>query len=130
MSKKLLWGILALIVLLVAVFLIRRQQPTETPATTATTAPSAQRITVTYENNAFNPPEVKIKVGDTVIFDNQHSVAIRVSSDPHPIHTSFPELESDTLEPGNTYQLTFTKPGTVNYHNHLNPKAGGKIIVE
>lgn len=96
-----------------------------------TVAPQPQNaVTVTYQNNAFNPSTVNIRVGDTVIFENKHVAPIRVSSNPHPIHTSFSELESGSLEPNATYEITFDEAVTVNYHNHFNPGVTGKIIAE
>jgi len=131
MNKNLLIGALALVALVGAGLMLWGAKPAETPGTATTPIERVgQRITVSYENNSFNPEEVRVKVGDTVIFDNKGTGNIRVSSDPHPTHTSFPALESEALEPGNTYQLTLTEPGTVNYHDHLNAKAKGKIIVE
>lgn len=86
--------------------------------------------TVSYENNAFNPASVKIKVGDSVKFVNKGAFAIRVSSDPHPVHTSYPKLESGIINPGGSYTFTATEKVTIKYHNHLNPSVRGEIIVE
>ncbi len=85
---------------------------------------------VSYENNVFNPASVKIKIGDSVKFVNDDTAAIRVSSAPHPIHASYPKLESGTLEPGDSYTFTATEKVTIKYHNHFNPGAKGEIVVE
>ncbi len=85
---------------------------------------------IVYENNAFSPAELKIKVGDRVIFTNKHVAPIRIASNPHPVHTSFREFDSDTLASGETYEFTFKTSMTLNYHNHFNPGVGGKIVVE
>lgn len=86
--------------------------------------------TVSYENGAFNPASVKIKVGDSVKFVNNDAAAIRIASAPHPIHTSYPKLESGVMEPGGSYTFTATEKVTIKYHNHLNPNAQGQIVVE
>lgn len=85
---------------------------------------------VVYATNAFSPAELRVKVGERVVFRNNHVSAIRLSSNPHPIHTSFRDFDSDTLQPGEAYEFTFTKLMTLEYHNHFNPGVGGKIIVE
>ena len=92
--------------------------------------PVLEVATVIYENGRFTPSETKVKVGDAVRFENKSATVIRVSSDPHPIHTSFPEFESGRLEAGDSYQFTFTENKTVNYHDHLHPSVTGMIIVE
>lgn len=92
-------------------------------------SPAAAKVVV-YENSAFTPAVLTISVGDKVIFKNNHIAPIRLASNPHPIHTSFPEFDSDTLAPGESYEFTFGKPMTLSYHNHFNPVIGGKIIVQ
>lgn len=106
--------------------------PLQPPVNSPTSPPAAgpKTVTVTYQNNAFSPGTAHIKVGDTIRFENKHSSAIRVSSNPHPFHTSFPAFESDRLEPNQTYSMTFAAPGTIGYHNHFNPGVQGQIIVE
>ncbi len=84
---------------------------------------------VIYQNNALSPATLTVKVGDMVRFVNRHVAPIRIASNPHPIHTSFGDFESDTLAPGESYEFTFTKKMTLDYHNHFNPGVGGKIVV-
>lgn len=101
------------------------------PAPVSASAPQTPAThAVTYENNLFTPAVVNAKIGDIVAFKNNHTFQIRVSSNPHPIHTSAPELESDTLPVGDTYRFTTTKQTTIHYHNHFNPGAEGTIVVE
>ncbi len=90
----------------------------------------ANEYAVVYENGAFAPALLKIRVGDTVNFTNKHSATIRIPSGPHPTHTSMPEFDSDTLASGESYSFTFTKPGTLNYHNHFNPSVKGQVVTE
>jgi plastocyanin len=94
------------------------------------TAPASSATVVTFKDGAFTPKVVKIRVGDTVTWSNKHSANIRVVSNPHPFHTSFPALDSDTLDPGADYSFTFKEKVTVDYHNHFNPGVIGQIVVE
>ncbi len=102
-------------------------KPAETTVAPAAIAPAA---TVTYVNNAFSPASLSVAVGSTVQFVNGGTSNIRIPSGPHPVHTSFPEFDSDTLAPGESYSFTFTNPMTLKYHNHYNPDAKGQVVVE
>lgn len=95
-----------------------------------TTAPDGNKVTVVFQNGAFTPAVVNVKVGDTVTWVNKHISAIRVVSNPHPFHTSYPALDSDTVDPGSSYSFTFKEKVTVNYHNHFNPGVTGQVVVE
>lgn len=111
--------------------------PTPTPAPTNAPsetmqkeAPAMQALEVLYQNHSFTPAALKIKVGEKVTFTNKHVAAIRLASNPHPIHTSRSDFDSDTLDPGASYTFTFSQAGTLNYHNHFNPSVAGQIIIE
>lgn len=103
---------------------------TTTTTTSTTTTVSGAIVAVSYQNNAFSPASIEIKVGDTVTFTNNSSASIRIASNPHPGHTSYPALDSGTLAAGATYSIVFPQAVTVNYHNHLNPAIGGTIVVK
>ncbi len=92
--------------------------------------PGAAVYTIVYENNKFTPAALTIKAGDTVVFKNNHSGPISVGSNPHPLHTSFPDFSSGAIASGFNYRFTFAEPVVVNYHNHFNPSVVGQIIVK
>ena len=53
------------------------------------------------------------------------------ASNEHPTHEIYPEFDAKKpLDHGINYSFTFTKRGVWQYHNHLNPRAGGNVIVE
>lgn len=91
---------------------------------------SGNTYAVNATNAAFNPAILKIKVGDKVVFTNNDSSDIRISSGPHPTHTSYPNFESGQLAPKASYEFTATEKTTIKYHNHLNASATGQIIAE
>ncbi len=107
-------------------------RPSPPPAQPAITPPppTSSVVTVSYENNSFNPANLTLKVGDMVKFVNNHSFDIQVESNPHPIHTSMPDFSSGRLPPGGTFEFTFTAPVSFSFHNHFNPGAQGRITVE
>ena len=110
--------------------------PSPSPSTSSSTTPSPTQTTsadhtVTYENNAFSPSTVTIKVGETVAFVNKASNTPQIASDPHPTHTDYLPLNVGALSPGSTSSpVSFTKAGTFGYHNHSNSSQAGKIIVQ
>lgn len=107
--------------------------PTTAPATTSESSPSATGIpqdTIILTKDGFSPATLTVKAGTKVTWTNQSGVDATVNSSPHPIHTDYPPLNLGSLPNGGTVALTFDKPGTYKYHNHLNPSQFGKIVVE
>jgi plastocyanin len=97
------------------------------------TAPSAlttDNFTVTYGPNGFEPQNLTIKAGDTVIWINQGEAKMDVASSPHPAHTDYPALNFGLANTNESKSLSFPKPGTYKYHNHLNAGHYGLITVE
>ncbi len=66
---------------------------------------AAETKHVAAKDNFFEPADLTINVGDTVVWTNEGR------ND----HT----VEDETLRPGESYSLTFTKPGNYGYHCHL-----------
>ena len=100
---------------------------------------------VIYTDTGFLPSELKIKIGDTVMFKNESSSGMWVGSAMHPSHmvysgiplgqhcpdttnSSFDECAS--AQPKESWSFTFNKQGTWGYHNHVKSMHFGKIIVE
>lgn len=104
------------------------------------------RALVSATDDGFSPAEVTIKKGETVRFvNNQSAAALWVASALHPTHTVYPnsgiakcgtpaqEGIFDTcrgLKAGEFWEFTFENTGSWGYHNHLNTRHVGKIIVE
>lgn len=104
----------------------------------------APATTVTYTDQGFSPKEVSIAQGTTVTFVNQSSGKMWVASAKHPDHTVYsgtslsqhcPDTTNAAFdecageEPGATFSFTFGKAGTWKYHDHLNSKMFGSIVV-
>jgi plastocyanin len=88
--------------------------PLQTPA--AGTAP-ARTVTINIGNFAFDPKEVQIDSGTTVVWKNnvgRHSVIADDGS-----------FESPIMAPGEEYKRTFDKAGPVKYYCSLHGGAGG-----
>jgi len=100
---------------------------------------------ITFTNSGFSPSPLTVKVGDTVKFVNNSDKAFWPASAMHPTHKTYPgsDIEKcDTDErgsifdacegiaPGRSWEFTFTEVGEWGYHDHLNAKFFGKVIVE
>jgi amicyanin len=82
-------------------------------------------VNVDIRDFSFQPAEVKVKVGDTVVWTQRDKVQHNVEI------VSGPEsFKSELLELGKTFSYTFTKPGEYSYKCTPHPKMRGKIIVE
>ena len=112
-----------------------------TGATASTGTNAGTSAAVTYDGSSFSPSTVTIKKGDTVTFTSTGG-SMWVATGPHPAHTGYggTDLQThcaagaapsfDQCGVGATYTFTFDKSGTWPYHNHRNPGAFGKVVVE
>ncbi len=82
----------------------------------------AQEVQVTIDNFTFTPPELKVKVGDTVTWTNHDDI-------PHTV-VSAGKFRSKALDTDNTFSFTFTSAGDYTYFCGLHPHMTGMIKVE
>lgn len=95
-----------------------------------TTVTYEQSPTVNYTATGFSPSTLTIKAGTAVTFLNQTSASMWVASNDHPAHLIYPEFDAKKgYAPGTSYTFTFTRTGTWGYHDHLNARNGGTIVV-
>lgn len=100
---------------------------------------------ITFTDSGYAPSPLTVKVGDTVKFVNNSGSDFWPASAMHPTHTVYPgsDIEKcDTPEevnifdackgiaPGGSWEFTFNEAGEWGYHDHLNAKLFGKVIVE
>ena len=85
------------------------------PATTGT------KITVTEQNFAFSPADVKAKVGDTLEFVNNDSA-------PHEVSIDGTDLGQQTK--GQSVTWTATKAGSIPFSCVIHPSMTGKVTVQ
>ena len=83
----------------------------------------AEDAVVSIENFTFNPPELTIKPGTTVTWKNADDI-------PHSVVENDTKFRSKALDSGETFSMTFTEAGEVNYFCGLHPHMKGKIIVK
>ncbi|MBI5138822.1 MAG: hypothetical protein HZA95_03435 [Candidatus Vogelbacteria bacterium] len=104
--------------------------PATVKVNTQVIAEVAKNINASYSSGAFDVTSLALKVGDSLTFKNNSDAAIRVSSNPHPVHSEHPDMDSGMLQPGASWSYTFKVAGTYGFHNHLNPGAAGSVTVK
>lgn len=87
-------------------------------------------ILITVTPYGFIPNVITIASGTKITWVNKSGSDANVSSDPHPTHTNYPQLNLGNFWNNGSVSLVFTKPGRYGYHNHLNPNEHGVIIVQ
>lgn len=90
-----------------------------------------QVFEVVYDGDAYTPSIQSVKNGDIVIFKNNSRGDFWPASNPHPLHSDYPEFDpKKPIAAGKTFEFKFTKVGTWKFHDHLNSPARGTITVK
>lgn len=137
MNRKLLIGLILLLVIIIGVSVYFMTRPTvSTPSNTKTPTsqsssdqPSTATMTIVYTNNGFSPVEVTVKKDSTIHISNQSNSPLQFSSADHPTHLKNGELNMGTLQSGEEGEIKVTTVGTWGYHNHLRSSDIGTLIV-
>ena len=82
----------------------------------------ANEVKVTIDNFTFTPPELNLKVGDTVTWTNHDDI-------PHTV-VSAGKFRSKAMDTDNTFSFTFAAAGDYKYFCSLHPHMTGMIKVE
>jgi plastocyanin len=80
-----------------------------------TAAPAPGENEVYINSMSFGPRTLKVKAGTTVIWTNHDVTSHTVTFDDGSVN-------SGELKPGDSYEFTFTTPGTYNYHCSMHPE--------
>jgi plastocyanin len=104
------------------------------PQAPASPVASDPATTFTITSSGVSPKEIQVAVGGRVTFVNNDNAFHEMTSDPHPIHTDCPEINSvGALGPGTTRQTAaFTRASTCGFHDHgqdTNTALQGRIVV-
>lgn len=102
--------------------------------------------TIHMSDIGYEPQNVTISVGESVVFENVGSKSMWPASNIHPTHRAYPGSDIELCDqpkqrkelfdacrgiiPGETYEFVFDQPGRWRYHDHLNPEFTGVIVVE
>ncbi|MDB5168106.1 MAG: hypothetical protein JWO55_364 [Candidatus Saccharibacteria bacterium] len=104
---------------------------TSSPAKEGTepTSETPPVATITYTDSGFTPSTLTVKKNSAITVSNKSSKNVMFSSADHPKHQEQPELNMNTLNPGESGTITITKAGTWGYHDHVDETMTGTIIV-
>ena len=78
---------------------------------------------VKIDNFTFNPQEITVKAGTTVVWLNHDDI-------PHTVTSSTQAFKSKALDTDDKFSYTFATPGTFKYFCALHPHMTGTIVVE
>ncbi len=111
------------------------EEPTVTPEPTPTTvveptepAPTPEPVQVAMVNVTFEPREITVKPGTTVIWTNEDSFAHTITAGTREQPSGL--FDSGSVEGGGTFSFTFEETGTYEYFCSFHPGMDGVIIVE
>lgn len=100
-------------------YLAPGREPGNSPTGQAASAPHTEKL-VEIMSFAFEPTELAIKTGTTLVWANRDSSPHTVTGD---------GFQSGTLQPGQTFSHTFDRPGVFTYSCSINPELWGKVSV-
>ena len=83
----------------------------------------AEEMIVKIENFTFSPPELTVKPGTTVTWENGDDI-------PHSVVEAGGKFHSKALDTGEKFTMTLADAGEVSYFCGLHPHMTGKIIVK
>ncbi len=109
-----------------------QNEQTNTPSPSATdndTASTTDSATISFTNDGFSPATLTVKKGTKVTVVNNSSDPVQFSSDDHPTHREDPEINMDELQPGESGSFTVTTVGTHGFHDHIDDRHAGTLIV-
>jgi plastocyanin len=78
---------------------------------------------VKIDNFTFNPQQITVKAGTTVVWTNHDDI-------PHTVTSSTKAFKSNALDTDDKFSFTFTTPGAYPYFCALHPHMTGSIVVE
>lgn len=94
------------------------------PANESGSSKAVATTTVSIKDMAFSPADIAVKVGDTVTWTNNDSVAHTVTET-----DSQTGPKSQNIEPGKSFVYTFDKAGTYKYDCSIHPSMTGTVTV-
>ena len=77
---------------------------------------------VSIEDFYFEPADAAIQPGDTIMWTNE-------GAHPHTVTSDDGQFDSEVLNPGDSFEVTFTGSGTLTYHCEIHPSMVGSVTV-
>jgi plastocyanin len=83
----------------------------------------AASVEVKIDNFNFEPREITVEAGTTVVWTNRDDV-------PHTVTSNNDKFTSKALDTDDQFSFTFKDPGTYEYYCSVHPKMTAKVIVK
>ena len=83
----------------------------------------ADQVEVSVDNFTYNPQQITVKAGTTVVWINHDDI-------PHTVTSKTGVFRSKALDTDDKFSFTFATPGTYPYFCALHPHMTGSIVVE
>jgi plastocyanin len=83
----------------------------------------AEDLQVKIDNFTFNPQQITVKPGTTVVWTNHDDI-------PHTVTSKTGAFKSNALDTDDKFSFTFATPGSYEYFCSLHPHMTGSIVVE
>lgn len=93
--------------------------------------PSKDAVVITMRQDDYDPSDVTIQKGTTVVFVNKSSDWRWPASNLHPTHDIYPEFDpKEPVAPEKSWSFRFDRVGSWRMHDHLAPYITGTITVK
>jgi plastocyanin len=84
--------------------------------------PTPKMWSVAIEDFYFEPADAAVQSGDTIVWTNEGNT-------PHTVTSDDGQFDSEVLNPGDSFKVTFTGDGTLTYHCEIHPSMSGSVSV-
>ncbi|MDP3901663.1 MAG: hypothetical protein Q8Q37_01635 [bacterium] len=138
--NKTITALVIIIILVGGYFLLNNnQQSAPISENSLEGLPVDTSLKILYTDAGYEPNELRVTVGASVVFENQSSLSMWTASAAHPTHRVYPTAggcigstfdSCAGIQPGQSWSFIFDQIGIWGYHNHLRPNYTGTIIVE
>lgn len=92
------------------------------PTPTPSPGPTTTTTTITLSSSGASPRDITVSVGSRVTFVNNDSAPHDMNSDPHPEHTTCPDLNVGFIAGGQSRATNnLNTARTCTYHDHNQP---------
>ena len=109
---------------------VAKPKPLTGPANPEYKDPEPLLPTIVFTNQGFAQPSYTFPAGMAIRVHNQSSKDMQFSSDDHPTHRKTPELNMEVLPAGESGTFTPPAKGTYGFHDHINARYKGALIIQ
>lgn len=90
---------------------------------------SPRKHFISYNGEIFTPQGITIKLGDIVSVKNNSQAEMEFAVGQHANHKTLKGYEERIIETNATYTFIPQEEGIFDFHDHLNPKKIGVLII-